>query len=553
MQITYLKTIGFRKFKEEFSTNLYNTTSITGGNTKGKTNILYAIIWGFLGTNLTGDDKVYIGNKNADNCYVEIHFIDNLGTNHVLKRLKNKYNNKKNFLLLDDKQINQDELTSYYSDKKLFLSIVNSNYFISRSPTEQKNLLDKYLPNIDISKIYEKLDDYEKSILEYCPQDILTYIKELNDNKKMYDDKIKNLQGKIAYAENFTNSPIEEPRQFTNQDELSLAMQNLSFLTSNQLSIEKEKQYKIVETINNQITTYQNQINTLNTNLTNLKKSYFSLKDRPIAHCPTCNQELSDVGKSLTLQKLKIDLENDYSNKLVAEFGKKYNERTLRRIRQYYRIFKDEKRSPLATKLSWSHYSELLSIKDENELIYYINIAYERNLSKRELREIIRNKEYERLPNETKNKLMLADEIEVKDLVPNPIIIRNKNNIEIVTEKVLHNLILEDIESFMRELGNSFSFIGSEYKIKIGDRNHYIDLLLFNIKFNCYVVIELKVTQFKVEYISQVQKYMNYIDKNIKEISNNNTMGILICKRENKFVIEYCSDERIVVREYELV
>ena len=244
---------------------------------------------------------------------------------------------------------------------------------------------------------------------------------------------------------------------------------------------------------------------------------------------------------------------NDYSIRLAVEFGKKYNERTLRRIRQYYRIFKDEKRSPLATKLSWSHYSELLSIKDENELIYYINIAYERNLSKRELREIIRNKEYERLPNETKNKLILADEIEVKDLVPNPIIIRNKNNIEIVTEKVLHNLILEDIESFMRELGNSFSFIGSEYKIKIGDRNHYIDLLLFNIKFNCYVVIELKVTQFKDEYILEVQKYMNYIDKNLKEISNNNTMGILICKRENKFVIEYCSDERIAIREYQLV
>lgn len=141
----------------------------------------------------------------------------------------------------------------------------------------------------------------------------------------------------------------------------------------------------------------------------------------------------------------------------------------------------------------------------------------------------------------------------MKDLVPNPIIIRNKNNIEIVTEKVLHNLILEDIESFMRELGNSYSFIGSEYKIKIGDRNHYIDLLLFNMKFNCYVVIELKVTQFKAEYISQVQKYMSYIDKNIKEISNNNTMGILICKRENKLVIEYCSNERIAAGEYESV
>lgn len=192
----------------------------------------------------------------------------------------------------------------------------------------------------------------------------------------------------------------------------------------------------------------------------------------------------------------------DYSNRLVVEFGKKYNERTLRRIRQYYRMFKDEKWSPLATKLSWSHYSELLSIKDENELLYYVNITFERNLSKRELREKIKNKEYERLPIETKNKLILNNEIEIKDLVPNPILIRNKNNIEIATEKALHNLILKDIESFMKELGNSFSFIGGEYKLKISDRNHYIDLLLFNTKYNCYVVVELKVTEFKVEYIS---------------------------------------------------
>ena len=244
---------------------------------------------------------------------------------------------------------------------------------------------------------------------------------------------------------------------------------------------------------------------------------------------------------------------DEYSKKLVIEVGKKYNRRTLFRMKQFYNMFKDEKVSPLATQLTWSHYSELLSIKDINKLMYYINIAINNNLSKRELRERIKSNEYERLPIETKNKLILEDKIEVKDLVPNPILIRNRNNIEIATEKALHNLILEDIESFMKGLGNSFSFIGSEYKIKIGDRNHYIDLLLFNIKYNCYVVIELKVTEFKVEYIAQVQKYMNYIDKNVKEISNNNTVGILICKRENKFVIEYCSDDRIAVRKYELV
>ena len=250
-----------------------------------------------------------------------------------------------------------------------------------------------------------------------------------------------------------------------------------------------------------------------------------------------------EIGKLLTEAggKYGDNIIDEYSKKLVIEVGKKYNRRTLFRMKQFYNMFKDEKVSPLATQLTWSHYSELLSIKDINKLMYYINIAINNNLSKRELRERIKSNEYERLPIETKNKLILEDKIEVKDLVPNPILIRNRNNIEIATEKVLHNLILEDIESFMKGLGNSFSFIGSEYKIKIGDRNHYIDLLLFNIKYNCYAVIELKVTEFKVEYIAQVQKYMNYIDKNVKEISNNNTVGILICKRENKFVIEYCS------------
>ena len=262
-----------------------------------------------------------------------------------------------------------------------------------------------------------------------------------------------------------------------------------------------------------------------------------------------------EIGKLLNEAggKYGDNIIDEYSKKLVMEVGEKYNRRTLFRMKQFYNMFKDEKVSPLATQLTWSHYSGLLSIKEINKLMYYINIAIYNNLSKRELRERIKSNEYERLPIETKNKLINEDRVEVKDLVPNPILIRNKNNIEIITEKALHHLILEDIESFMKELGNSFSFIGSEYKIKISDRNHYIDLLLFNIKYNCYVVVELKVTEFKVEYISQVQKYMNYIDKNIKEISNNDTIGILVCKRENKFVIEYCSDERIVVREYELV
>ena len=262
-----------------------------------------------------------------------------------------------------------------------------------------------------------------------------------------------------------------------------------------------------------------------------------------------------EIGKLLNEAggKYGANIIKQYSKKLVIEVGTKYNERTLRRMRQLYLLFKKQKWSPLATKLSWSHYSEVLSIKDEDKLMYYINACISKNLSKMELREKIKSKEYERLPDKTKNKIIKEEKLEVKDLVPDPILIKNTNNIEIITEKVLHNLILEDIPSFMKELGNGYSFIDDEYKIKIGDTYHKIDLLFFNIKYNAYVVVELKVTEFKVEYISQVQKYMNYIDKNVKEISNNSTIGILICKRENKYVIEYCSDERIVVRKYVLM
>ena len=262
-----------------------------------------------------------------------------------------------------------------------------------------------------------------------------------------------------------------------------------------------------------------------------------------------------EIGKLLNEAggKYGDNIIDEYSQKLVVEVGKKYNRRTLFRMKQFYNMFSDEKVSPLATQLTWSHYTELLSIKDSNKLSYYINVARNNSLSKRELREKIKSKEYERLPSTTKNKLMLNDKMEIKDFVPDPILIKNKNNIEVVTERILHNLILENIESFMKELGNSFSFIGSEYKIKIGDSYHKIDLLLFNIKYNSYVVVELKVTEFKAEYISQVQKYMNYIDKNVKEVSNNSSIGILICKKENRFVIEYCSLDSIVIREYELI
>ena len=261
-----------------------------------------------------------------------------------------------------------------------------------------------------------------------------------------------------------------------------------------------------------------------------------------------------EIGKLLNEAggKYGDNIIEEYSKKLVIEVGKKYNKRTLFRMKQFYNIFNEEKVSTLWTQLNWSHLRLLFNLSI-NHINYYIQVTINKHLSVRELETIIKNNEYERLPIEAKNKLITKDKIEINDFVPNPILIKSKSNLNIVTEKALHHLILEDIELFMKELGNNFCFIGSEYKIKVDNKYNYIDLLLFNIEFNCYVVIELKVTELKKDHIGQIQVYMNYIDKNIKKIHHDKTIGIIICRKNNKDVIEYCSDKRIISREYELI
>jgi len=150
----------------------------------------------------------------------------------------------------------------------------------------------------------------------------------------------------------------------------------------------------------------------------------------------------------------------EYANKLKMELNKKYNERTLRRYRQFYNFAIKLKWSAMPTKLSWSHITELMILSDENEIDYYISLVSDTNISYRKLGELIKDNEYGCIDENTKNKLKQKEKLTVKDLVKSPIIIKNNKNYETISEKILQKLILEDIESFMKELGNSFSFIG---------------------------------------------------------------------------------------------
>ena len=132
----------------------------------------------------------------------------------------------------------------------------------------------------------------------------------------------------------------------------------------------------------------------------------------------------------------------NYSIKLIKEEDKKYNTTNLKRMRQFYILI--EKGATVSHQLTWSHYIELVPIKNIDEVNYYINKMIINNIGIRQLREKVKSKEYERLPIETRNKLINKEKTNIKELVPNPIMIKNKNDIEVSTEKALHHLILED-------------------------------------------------------------------------------------------------------------
>ena len=236
----------------------------------------------------------------------------------------------------------------------------------------------------------------------------------------------------------------------------------------------------------------------------------------------------------------------EYSIRLTNELGRGYNVTNLKNMRQFYLRFK--KGRTLCDQLQWSHYRYLLPIDDDNKFNYYVMIVRKLNLSVRELRERIKSKEYERL-----GKNVDIEKPKVESLIKNPILIKVKNKNDKLTEYALHQSILENIDDFLRELGVGFAFIGSEVKIKLGDRYNYIDFLLFNTNFNCYVVVEFKITELKAEHIGQITKYVNYVDKNIRKSFHEDTVGVVICKKENRYVMECCTNPNIFTSTYQTI
>ena len=239
-----------------------------------------------------------------------------------------------------------------------------------------------------------------------------------------------------------------------------------------------------------------------------------------------------------------------YAKELTEEFGKGYTFTELTRMKQFYDL--SQKVAPVGQLLTWSHYKLLLPLKNVEEIKYYIHITKRDNLSKRALAERIKSNEYGRLSTETKESLLNKEELSIIQSVPSSIVLVPNKSYKVYTEKILQEIIFENIEDFMHQLGGGYAFIGREYKLNIGDKKNYIDYLFYNVVDSRYCVVEIKAREYRKTDYGQIKTYMNYIDEHLKNITQNSTIGIIITKSVNKFEAHYVKDNQVTIVEFKI-
>ena len=244
----------------------------------------------------------------------------------------------------------------------------------------------------------------------------------------------------------------------------------------------------------------------------------------------------------------------EWGKKLSEKYGRGYDYTNLSRMRTLYITFPII--GTLSQQLSWSHYYTILPIKNPNERNYYINRVILDNLSVRDLRREIKNKSFDRLSYKDKNNIEIISDtnlsLSIDDMIKDPIILKSNIDTNEINEKAIHKYIISLLEDKFLELGTGFALVGHEYKIVINNNTYHIDLLFYNYKLNAFIVVEVKTRAVKPQDIGQLQFYVSYIENNIKDSNHNKTIGILIVKKKNKYVIEYTTSPDIYVTTYML-
>ena len=235
----------------------------------------------------------------------------------------------------------------------------------------------------------------------------------------------------------------------------------------------------------------------------------------------------------------------ELSAKMTKDFGTGYNDRSLRNMRQFYLVFPIW--SAVRTELSWTHYKLLISLKDENARSFYTNEAIKGNWSTRQLEREINTFSYQRYLLSDKNHDVVEDTAkrekgnDPKDIIKDPYVLEftglkpNPNMFESDLEQALIN----HLQEFLLELGSGFAFVARQRRFNMDGRNFYVDLVLYNYKLKCFVLIDLKRGDLTHQDIGQMQMYVNYYTRELMEPGDNPPIGIVLCADKSDTLVKY--------------
>lgn len=256
-----------------------------------------------------------------------------------------------------------------------------------------------------------------------------------------------------------------------------------------------------------------------------------------------------------------------YGDKVIDEIAeyiaqsnptiKGFNRRGLYRMRQFYEAYKDDAIvSPLVTQLSWTNHLIILSgAKSAEERRFYIELAIRERYSKRELERQIDSAYYERYVLSQGKQLPEHISQTVRNSILDTYILDFLDLPEQYSERNFQKALIENLKNFLLELGKDFSFIGEEYKVQVGGHDYFIDLLFYHRALSCLVAFELKVGEFKPEYLGKINFYLEALDRDHKKANENPSVGIILCASKNDEIVEFAMSRSMsptLVSDYKL-
>ena len=281
------------------------------------------------------------------------------------------------------------------------------------------------------------------------------------------------------------------------------------------------------------------------------------------------NEELilmyQEVGKYISEKTKEASYGSGFVDNVAEFFSTNYpelkgfNRRGLYRMKQFYELYSgDEKVSTLLTQLSWSNHLKIMSgSKSKKEREFYINFAIKENLTHRELVRQMDSGYYERYMLSNSNNLPAIQRAkqETHNLFMDSYVLEFLDAPKIGNEREFQKSILENLKNFILEIGKDFSFIGNEYRVQVGNHDYYIDLLFYHRGLSCLVAFELKIGEFKPEYVGKMNLYLEALDREVKKQTENPSVGVILCASKDDEVVEFALSRSLsptMVSEYRL-